>query len=126
MCFYEKNGLSIDTDADSFLINIFWFYDMKADGFSLDDKRAKIGENDIPDIVGKWKYRKELSDNKLNSRFFYVSRKEIEESGYDLSINHYKVTDYEEISYETPTVILKKIENLEKEILAGISELKIL
>lgn len=103
-----------------------WFYDMKADGFSLDDKRAKISDNDIPDIVEKWKHRKELSENKLNSKFFYVYRKDIEDSGYDLSISHYKVTDYEEVSYENPTVILGKIENMEKEILAGIAELKTL
>lgn len=102
-----------------------WFYDMQSDGYSLDDKRTKInGGGDLPDIVAKWKSRKEQKENKLNSKFFYVYKKEIEEADFDLSINRYKVTDYEEVQYEDPELILGKIEKLEQEIVAGLGELK--
>jgi type I restriction enzyme M protein len=102
-----------------------WFYDMQSDGYSLDDKRNKInGGGDLPDIVEKWKTRKNQTKNNLNSKFFYVDKKEIEKADFDLSINHYKVTDYEEAKYEDPKVIIKKIEMLEKEIVEGLSDLK--
>lgn len=102
-----------------------WFYDMQSDGYTLDDKRSKIDHGgDLPDIVAKWKTRKGQTENMLNSKFFYVNKKEIEEADFDLSINRYKVTDYEEIFYEDPKVILAKIESLEKEIDAGLSNLK--
>jgi len=102
-----------------------WFYDMQSDGYTLDDKRTKInGGGDLPDIVEKWKHRKEQIENKLNSKFFYVDKKEIEKADFDLSINRYKVTDYEEVKYEDPKVILAKIETLEKEITVGLTDLK--
>jgi len=102
-----------------------WFYDMQSDGYSLDDKRVKInGGGDLPDIVEKWRNRKEQTENKKNSKFFYVDKKEIEENDFDLSINRYKVMDYEEVAYEDPEVILKKIEIIEKEIISGLGELK--
>ncbi len=102
-----------------------WFYDMQSDGYTLDDKRSKIdGGGDLPDIVDKWKTRKEQTENKLNSKFFYVDKNEIEEADFDLSINRYKVTDYEEVQYEDQEVLLEKIEKLEQEIVAGLSDLK--
>ncbi len=101
-----------------------WFYDMKADGYSLDDKRSRIKENDIPDIVEKWKHRKEQKNNDRSGKFFYVEKKEIENDNLDLSINHYKVTDHTEEEYEDPKLILEKIELLEREIVAGLSDLK--
>src|SRR5215469_9483943 len=67
-----------------------WFYDMEADGYSLDDKRSKIKQNDLPDIVEKWKNRKEQKENDRKSKFFYVDKKEIEDAEFDLSINRYK------------------------------------
>lgn len=102
-----------------------WFYDMQSDGYTLDDKRSKInGGGDLPDIVEKWKTRKDQTENKLNSKFFYVEKSEIEKADFDLNIKRYKVTDYEEAIYEDPKVILGKIETLEQEIVAGISDLK--
>ena len=86
-----------------------WFYDMQADGFSLDDKRAKIADNDIPDIVEKWKHRKSLTENDRKNKFFYVTKKEIEDAMFDLSINRYKESSYQEVKYEDPKVILEKI-----------------
>ncbi len=102
-----------------------WFYDMKSDGYTLDDKRSKIeGGGDLPDIVTKWKNRKDQVENKRNSKFFSIDKKEIEEANFDLSINCYKVTDYEEMKYDSPKVILENIETLEQEIIVGLSELK--
>ena len=102
-----------------------WFYDMQSDGYTLDDKRSKInGGGDLPDIVEKWKHRKDQTGNKLNSKFFYIEKQEIEKADFDLSINRYKVIDCEEVVYEDPGVILEKIEKLEQEIVARLSDLK--
>jgi len=101
-----------------------WFYDMEADGYSLDDKRNKVEANDLPDIVKKWNSRKKIAGNDRKSKFFSVDKKEIEENVYDLSISRYKEVVYEEIEYEKPEVILGRIEKLEKEITKGIQGLK--
>lgn len=101
-----------------------WFYSMEADGFSLDDKREKAAANDIPDIVAQWKKRHEAKENDRGTKCFFVDRKEIEESDFDLSINRYKETTYEVVKHEEPKVILKKIEKLENEILTCINSLK--
>lgn len=101
-----------------------WFYDMQADGYSLDDKRSKIKENDLPDIVEKWKERRSQEENNRGAKSFFVERKEIEENDFDLSINRYKEVAYEEVEYEDPEVILGKIEELEGEIMEGIKDLK--
>lgn len=101
-----------------------WFYDMEADGYSLDDKRSRIKDNDIPDIIEKWKNRKEQKENNRKSKFFYVEKKEIEEADFDLSINKYKENDHQELTYEDPKKILEKIEILEQEINIKLKELK--
>lgn len=101
-----------------------WFYDMEADGYSLDDKRVKVKENDLPDIVAKWKARKSAAGNDRSAKSFFVDRKEIEENDFDLSINRYKKVTYKEVEYEKPKVILGKIEKLEEEIVTGIRDLK--
>jgi type I restriction enzyme M protein len=102
-----------------------WFYDMQSDGYTLDDKRSKInGGGDLPDIVEKWKTRKSQVENKLNSKFFYIEKKDIEEADSNLSIGRYKVTDYEEVVYEKPEIILEKIEKLEQEIITSLNDLK--
>lgn len=100
-----------------------WFYNMEADGYSLDDKRNKIKESDLPDIVEKWKHRKEQIENNRASKFFWVDKKEIELNNYDLSISKYKETFYEETKYADPKIILEKIKELEKEITKGLNDL---
>lgn len=103
-----------------------WFYDMKADGYSLDDKRNPIEANDIPDIVerfGKWEAEKE---RKRTEKSFLVPVDEIRDNNYDLSINRYKETEYEEVQYEDPKVILASIKQLEDEIVEGLAELEAL
>ncbi len=102
-----------------------WFYDMQSDGFTLDDKRSRInGGGDLPDIVEKWNNRKSQTENKINSKFFCIEKKEIEESDFDLSINRYKQSDYKEVQYESPDEIIMKIEKLEQNILDSLQHLK--
>ncbi|MED4269526.1 class I SAM-dependent DNA methyltransferase [Geobacillus stearothermophilus] len=101
-----------------------WFYDMKADGYSLDDKRTPIEENDIPDIIARFHNREAEKDRKRTEQSFFVPVEEIRENDYDLSINKYKEIEYEEVQYEAPSVILERVETLEKEIMQGLQELK--
>ena len=101
-----------------------WFYDMKADGYSLDDKRTPIEENDIPDIIERFHNREAEKERKRTEQSFFVPVEEIRENDYDLSINKYKEIEYEEVQYEAPSVILEKVEALEKEIINGLEELK--
>lgn len=100
-----------------------WFYDMQADGYSLDDKRSKVNENDIPDIVSKWKIRIGEQANNRSAKSFLVEKEEIEKNDFDLSLKRYKITEREEIKYEDSKVILKNIEILEKEILLDLEAL---
>jgi type I restriction enzyme M protein len=101
-----------------------WFYDMKADGYSLDDKRQPIEENDIPDILERFNNLAEEEGNERTEKSFLVPKSEIKEMNYDLSINRYKEIEYEEIEYEKPIVIIEEIERLEEEIISGLAELK--
>ncbi|MBN2483984.1 MAG: N-6 DNA methylase [Candidatus Omnitrophica bacterium] len=93
-----------------------WFYDMQADGYSLDDKRNKIEENDIPDIVQQWKVRDKNRQPEKGDKWLWVGLEEIKQNDYDLSISRYKPIEYEEIEYEDPKTIIQKIHYLEKEI----------
>jgi len=101
-----------------------WFYEMEHDGYSLDDKRAKIEQNDIPNIIEKYQSRdaSALSDRK--EKYFFVPKKEIVENDYDLSFNSYKEEVYEEIAYDEPAMILERINNLEKDIFEELKSLK--
>ncbi|WP_096225880.1 class I SAM-dependent DNA methyltransferase [Geobacillus sp. FJAT-46040] len=101
-----------------------WFYDMKADGYSLDDKRTPIEDNDIPDIIARFHNREAEKERKRTEQSFFVPVEEIRENDYDLSINKYKEIEYEEVQYEAPSVILERVETLEKEIMQGLQELK--
>jgi type I restriction enzyme M protein len=101
-----------------------WFYKMKADGFSLDDKRTFIdGKGEIPDIITKFKQREteKFEDRKANC--FFVDFEEIKANNYDLSVSNYKETEYEQIEYEDPTEIKKKILELEEKIIHTLKEL---
>lgn len=100
-----------------------WFYDMKADGYSLDDKREPIEENDIPDIIERFNNLDKEVDRKRTDQSFMVDVEEIRENDYDLSINRYKEIVYEEVEYPHPKEIIGKIQELEKEIQQGIEEL---
>lgn len=112
-----------------------WFYDMKADGFSLDDKRAPVAENDIPDIIARFKSIKNVGDSDLGVPYdeskrerteqsFFVPKKEIAENDYDLSINKYKKTEYVPVEYPPTSEILAELRNLESEISKAMDELE--
>jgi type I restriction enzyme M protein len=116
-----------------------WFYDLQADGYSLDDKRTLLkgdNGNDLPDAVAKWKqYRKlietnatEKAINKVfgdkHKKVFVVDAKDIAANKFDLSINRYKEVVYEEEIYEKPAIILNKLKALESEIMADLNELE--
>ena len=103
--------------------NHVWFYDMQADGYTLDDKRNKIAESDLPDIVQRYKSRDAKKDSDRKLKYFMVPKKEIVENNYDLNLSTYKEEVYEEVVYEKPNVILKKLSEMEATIVAGIEEL---
>ena len=86
-----------------------WFYDMQADGLSLDDKRADVEENDIPDIIARFRNLSEEENRKRTDQSFLVPADEIREKGYDLSINKYKETEYVPVEYEPTDVIIQDI-----------------
>jgi type I restriction enzyme M protein len=101
-----------------------WFYNVEADGYSLDDKRDPIKENDLPDALERWKKRNPKKDKDRTGKCFFVSAKEIKEQKYDLSFNRYKEVVHEEVEYESPKAILKKLRALEKEISKDLDELE--
>ena len=101
-----------------------WFYDMKADGYSLDDKRQPIEENDIEDIIKRYYNREKEQDRKRTEKSFLVDKEEIVKNDYDLSINRYKEIEYEEVEYEEPRVIIEKIRDLEQQILNGLDDIE--
>lgn len=101
-----------------------WFYDMQADGLSLDDKRSPVNENDIPDIIERFRNRDEEIHRKRTEKSFFVPKQEIVEQGYDLSINKYKKIEYEPIQYPPSQEILEEITRLNEEIAKELQELK--
>ena len=103
-----------------------WFYDMTADGFSLDDQRQPVKENDIPDIIKRFNNRnsKEEQERARTEKSFFVPKEEIVENDYDLSINKYKEIIVEKKEYEEPKVILKRIINMENELQQKLKELE--
>lgn len=103
-----------------------WFYDMKADGYSLDDKRSPVKENDIPDIIERFNHLDKEEDRKRTEQSFLVDMKEIVDNDYDLSINKYKEVIYEKVEYPPTSEILADIEELNKEIDKNLEELKAL
>lgn len=103
-----------------------WFYDMKADGLSLDDKRAETSNNDIPDIIARWNNREAENTRARAEQSFFVPLAEIQANGYDLSINRYKEVEHEEKAYDKPAVIIDRITKLDEERSALMAELKTL
>ena len=101
-----------------------WFYDMKADGYSLDDKRNVISDNDIPDVIARFHNLTAEEERTRKEQSFLVPVEEIREKGYDLSINKYKEVEREVVTYDAPEVILDRIEKLENEIQQAMVELK--
>ena len=112
-----------------------WFYDMKADGFSLDDKRTPVAENDIPDIIERFRSLSNVGDGILDVPFneyenprtaqsFMVDKQDIVNNDYDLSINKYKETEYVPVEYPSTAEIMTDLHELEMEITKGLAELE--
>lgn len=101
-----------------------WFYDMTADGYSLDDKRDKIDDSDVPDVIERWNKRNPKKNTDRKAKAFFVPVEEIVGNKYDLSINRYKEIEYEEVKCDPPKTILKKLRNLEEEIQQDLTELE--
>ncbi|MBQ2400010.1 MAG: SAM-dependent DNA methyltransferase [Muribaculaceae bacterium] len=101
-----------------------WFYDMKADGFSLDDKRSQVADNDIPDIIARFHNLEAEESRTRKEQSFLVPVEEIREKGYDLSINKYKEIEREVVVYEAPEVIMERIAALETEISEALNEFR--
>ena len=96
-----------------------WFYDMKADGFSLDDKRSEISDNDIPDIIQRFHNLDQEADRPRTAQSFLVPRQEIADNDYDLSINKYKKEEYVPVEYPPTKELMKDLHALEAEITAS-------
>jgi len=101
-----------------------WYYHMQADGWSLDDKREKVAENDIPDVIARWRARDPAKDTDRTAKAFFVPVGEIRENKYDLSPNRYREVAYEEVDLEPPAVILTRLRQTEGEILSDLDELE--
>ncbi|MBO6061726.1 MAG: SAM-dependent DNA methyltransferase [Clostridia bacterium] len=118
-----------------------WFYDMQADGFSLDDKRSPVNENDIPDIIARFRSFNSLplegkgdrgavdevyneSERNRTEKSFFVPKKEIVDNDYDLSINKYKETEYKPVEYPPTSEIMAQLRALEAEIKTTMDELE--
>src|SRR5690625_4981918 len=113
------------TKTDSGGTDEVWFYDIEADGFSLDDKRNKIADDDLPDVRERWLLRDSSErERPRTGKSFTVPRAEIVDQNYDLSINRYKEIVYEEVEHRDPLDIIADIEALGAEITQDLAELK--
>lgn len=112
--FFTKDGRTTDV----------WFYDVQADGFSLDDKRDPIGESDLPDVRKRCAKRNPKKDTDRTAKAFFVPKAEIADNGYDLSIGRYKEIVQDEVQYDPPKKILGRLKKLEAEIGKDLDELE--
>jgi type I restriction enzyme M protein len=104
-----------------------WFYDVTADGFSLDDKRNPVDADDLPDVRERWALRTTTERERARTeRSFAVPKAEIIEQAYDLSINRYKEAVHDDVEHRSPAEILSDIERLNGEIAAGVADLKVM
>jgi len=101
-----------------------FFYDVQADGFSLDDRRERIDENDLPDCLERWGRRDPKRDIDRTAMAFFVKKSEIVEKDYDLSPTRYKELVYEDQSYDPPHQIIDRLETLEGQIQTALVALK--
>ena len=101
-----------------------WFYDMKADGYSLDDKRSTIVDNDIPDILARFHNLDGEVERKPTEQSFFVEKSAIVANDYDLSINRYKEVVYEKVQYDPPMVIMDRLDKLSRDIVDKMEELR--
>lgn len=119
-----STGILIFTKTNHGGTDNVWFYDMQSDGYSLDDKRNPVNENDIPDIIERFHNRDKETDRARTEKSFMVSKKEIVDNDYDLSINKYKKTEYVPVEYPPTEEIMGRIMELEAQIGRELAELQ--
>ncbi len=113
------------TKTDSGGTDEVWFYDVRADGFSLDDKRNPVEANDLPDVLARWVSRTTAERARARTdQSFTVPKANIVTQGYDLSLSRYKEIVHDDIEHRPPLEIIADIEQLEDEITKGLVELK--
>lgn len=118
-----STGILIFTKTNHGGTDNVWFYDMQADGLSLDDKRSPVSENDIPDIIERFRNRDMEADRTRTDKSFMVPVKEIIDNDYDLSINKYKEVEYVPVEYPSTDEIMKQILELDAEATKQLTEL---
>jgi len=101
-----------------------FFYDVEADGFSLDDKRDPIEANDLPNCIAAWRDRDPKRDTDRTQKAFFVPANDIREANYDLSLSKYKERIYEEQKYDPPKLILERMKTLNDDIAKDLAELE--
>ena len=119
-----STAILIFTKTNAGGIEKVWFYDMKADGHSLDDKRQPIEENDIPDIIERFHHKDNEETRERTEQSFLVDKQEIADNDYDLSINKYKKIEYIPVEYPPTEEILAEIEQLNEQIAKETKELR--
>lgn len=101
-----------------------WFYDARADGFSLDDKRNPVEANDLPDVLARWQNLSSEKERARTDQSFLVPKADIVAQAYDLSLNRYKEIEHDEVEHRAPLDIITDLEALDEEIVKGLAELK--
>jgi type I restriction enzyme M protein len=120
-----STAILLFTKTNSGGTDYVWFYDVAADGFSLDDKRHPVNANDLPDVLVRWRERTGSELERLRSeQSFCVSKDDILAQDYDFSLNRYREIVHDEVEHRQPLEIIADIEKLEGEIATGLSELK--
>lgn len=119
-----STGILIFTKTEHGGTDKVWFYDMQADGFSLDDKRTAVADNDIPDIIERFHHLDGENDRERTDKSFFVPKEEIVNNDYDLSINKYKKTEYVPVEYPSTTELMADLHELQMKISEGLEELE--
>ena len=119
-----STAILIFTKTNSGGTDKVWFYDMRADGYSLDQKRTEVTENDIPDVVRRFHHLEGEEERTCKEQSFFVPVDEIREKDYDLSMNKYKEVEREVVVYDKPEVIFERMAKLEDEIGAALKEFR--
>lgn len=119
-----STAILVFTNSNNEKTDKVWFYDMKTDGYSLDDKRSKLKTSDISDIIARFKNLEEEKDRKRNEQSFFIDKEEIVKNDYDLTINKYKEVEYEKIEYPPTSEIIAEIKRLDREASENLAELE--
>ena len=119
-----STAILVFTKTDAGGTDRVWFYDMQADGFSLDDRRSDVAENDIPDIVERWQHLDAELNRSRKERSFLVPADEIRANDYDLSVNKYKELEKVKVEYEEPSLVLDRLQKLTEQIYDAVTQFR--